>query len=139
MYGARFETSEILVPQLTHKGRIAERIIKNIPSHLGAKIEEYVIMPNHIHLIAVIEDDELRAIRESPLPSKRRSIISKVVGYIKMKTSKEIHRLYGDVPVWQRGYYDHIICSEKEHEEISKYMYFNPSVWQFKRFYCEKM
>ena len=38
--------------------------------HLHVTIDRYVIMPNHVHLIAVItEEDVLLDIRESPLQS----------------------------------------------------------------------
>jgi regulator of sigma E protease len=55
-------------------------------------------MPNHIHLIVFIDD--MRAIRESPLQA--RSLISKIIGYIKMNSSKEIHTFLPDKKIWQR-------------------------------------
>ena len=103
--GAIHESPEI---QLTEYGRVVEDVINNIPSHCKAAIDRYVIMPNHIHLIIVIiDDEELRAIRESPL--RGRSVISKTIGYIKMNASKKIHNEFGDKTIWQRNYNDHII------------------------------
>ena len=62
--GAIHESPEL---QLTTCGMIVESVIQNIPAHLHVTIDRYVIMPNHVHLIAVItEADMLRAIRESP-------------------------------------------------------------------------
>ena len=84
------------------------KTIRNIPERYKATVDRYVIMPNHIHLIIIITDDEeLRAIRESPL--RGRSVISKVIGYVKMNASKEIHGKYDDAVIWQRGFHDHII------------------------------
>ena len=94
-------------------------------------------MPNHIHLLIVIVDSEAwRAIRESPL--RVRSVISKVVGYIKMNASKEIRRQYGAVKIWQRGFHDHIIRNQQDYEEIAKYIYENPLRWKCDCFYEEE-
>ena len=76
------------------------------------KIDEYIVMPNHVHLLITIDDDNPenryeRAIRESPLQS--RSTLSKVVGYLKMNISKEIHKINPQINVWQRSYYEHNI------------------------------
>ena len=32
-------------------------------------------------------------------------------------------------PVWQRNYYDHIIRSEREYEEVAAYIANNPANW----------
>ena len=87
------------VSQLTACGVMVDAVIRSIPEHLHVTIDRYVIMPNHVHLIVMIsEEDVRRAIRESPLQG--RSIVSKAVGYIKMNASKAIRQQYGDVTVW---------------------------------------
>jgi len=132
--GAIHESPE---PELTEYGKIVDDIINHIPEHFKVSIDEYVIMPNHVHLIIVIADDEeLRAIRESPL--RGRSVISKTVGYIKMKASKEIHSRYGNTMVWQRGFYDHIIRNQHDYEKIFNYICENPIYWQIDKLYVEE-
>ena len=132
--GAIHESPEI---QLTEYGKIVDRLINTIPPQSLATIDRYVIMPNHIHLVIMITDsDELRAIRESPL--RGRSVISKIIGYIKMNASKEIHNRYGNETVWQRGFHDHIIRDRNDYEKISKYIYENPIIWQYDCFYTEE-
>ena len=122
--------------KLTKYGEIVDVFINNIPERFEVMVERYVIMPNHIHLIIRITADEtLRAIRESPL--RGRSIVSKVVGYIKMNSSKEIHNRYGETKVWQRGFYDHIIRNQHDYEEILNYIYLNPTRWQADKLYIE--
>ena len=123
------------VIQLSAYGKIADKVIRNIPPHLQVRIEYFVIMPNHIHLVVTIPDcDTVRAIRESPL--RGRSIISKTVGYIKMNISKEIHQRFGDATVWQRGFHDHIIRNEQHYLQIATYVQENPLRWQQDCFYC---
>ena len=129
--GAIHESPEI---QLTEYGKIVDRLINTIPPQSLATIDRYVIMPNHIHLVIMITDsDELRAIRESPL--RGRSVISKIIGYIKMNASKEIHNRYGNVTVWQRGSHDHIIRNREDYDEHIKYIYENPTRWEFDELY----
>jgi REP element-mobilizing transposase RayT len=125
------------VPQLTEYGEIVDRIINSVSKHCQATVECYVIMPNHIHLIVAIRDTpELRAIHESPL--RGRSIISKTVGYIKMNASKEIHDKFGDMPVWQRSFHDHVIRDRRDYEKIAKYINKNPLKWQHDCFYTRE-
>ncbi|MBE6530927.1 MAG: transposase [Ruminococcaceae bacterium] len=132
--GAIHESSEI---KLTEYGMIVDEIINDISKRFKIEVDRYVIMPNHIHLIIVITDnEELRTIRESPL--RGRSIISKMIGYVKMNASKEIHRKFGNTIVWQRGFHDHIIRDKDDYEKISKYIYENPTKWQYDCFYTEE-
>ena len=123
--------------QLTAIGMIVDRIIKGMPPHLFATIDRYVIMPNHVHLIVMIDETDLqRAIRESPL--QRRSIISKVVGCIKMNASKAIHKHSPNIPIWQRGFYDHVIRNRADYEMIAKYIDETPLRWELDKLYSEE-
>ena len=121
------------VLQLSKYGKIVDELIGSLPEHLGARIERYVIMPNHVHLIIMINDDSLRAIHESP--RQCRSIISKTVGYIKMNASREIHRHCPGISVWQRAFHDHVIRDEADYIKIAKYIEENPVRWQNDCFY----
>ena len=123
--------------QLTTCGKILDAVMQNIPAHLHVTIDRYVIMPNHVHLIAVItEEDALREIRESPLQS--RSIMSKLIGYIKMNASKAIRQHYGDVTVWQRGYHDHVIRNQEDYVSLAEYIQTNPLRWELDKLYTEE-
>ena len=126
---------EISLPKLTECGEYVEKYIQISKTRFNVEINQYVIMPNHVHLIVEIIPNDMRAIRESPLQS--RSLISQIVGFIKANSSKEIHKINPDLDVWQRGFYDHIIRDKHDYEEISKYIYENPLKWQFDEFYCE--
>ena len=132
--GAIHESPE---PQLTACGKIVDHVIQNIPQHLSVTVDQYVIMPNHIHMILLItEENAMRVIHESPL--RGRSIISKAVGYIKMNASKAIRQRYGDISVWQRGYHDHVMRNQEDYEMLAKYIYENPVRWELDRLYSEE-
>ncbi|MBR2011131.1 MAG: transposase [Clostridia bacterium] len=103
-------------------------VIGELQNKFPLTVDQYVIMPNHIHLIVTVKDcDEIRAIRESPL--QKRSIISRVVGYLKMNATKQIHSFMSGA-IFQRSFYDHVIRNEHEYAEISKYIAKNPQTWR---------
>ena len=132
--GAIHESPET---ELTDSGKIVDGVIQGIPQKYGATVERYVIMPNHIHLlVSIIDGEDLRAIRESPL--RVRSVVSNLVGYIKMNASKKIRSVFGDKDIWQRGFHDHIVRGKKDYEEIDKYICENPTRWQYDCFYTEE-
>jgi len=73
------------------------------------------------------------AIRESPLP--KRSSLSKLIGYLKMNTAKQIHVISKDISVWQRGYHDHIIRDEQSYLQLFEYIQTNPLKWELDKYY----
>ena len=120
---------------LTPAGECVLRVLETFPFRWPMiSLDRYVIMPNHIHLLLTIDGE--RAIRESPLqPGGKRSLLDRAVGYLKMNSSREIHRLYPDLEVWQRSYYDHIIRNEDDYRTIAEYIDNNPAKWADDRFY----
>jgi len=85
---------ELRENKLTQYGEFVKQIIEILPDRFNVSIPKYVVMPNHIHLIIEIDNnDEKRAIRESPLQYNR-SVIDKTVGFLKMNVSKKIHNTY---------------------------------------------
>ena len=128
--GAIHESPENI---LTKAGQIANDVIQSLPKRFGIELDKYVIMPNHIHLIISITDD-MRAIRESPLRHQR-SKIDKIIGYLKMNVSKQLHHLSPDTNIWQRSYHDHIIRNESDYNKIWEYIDTNVQKWEFDCFY----
>ena len=64
-------------------------------------------------------------------PSK--SIGAIIAGYKAAVTTRinALRHVRGE-PVWLRNYYEHIICTEKEYENIANYIYDNPANWGIK-------
>jgi len=57
--------------------------------------------------------------------------LPEIVRQFKTFSSKRINELRGTtgVAVWQRNYYDHIIRSDKDYDNIANYIAMNPSTW----------
>ena len=120
------------VVELQPYGKIVKKIIDSVPDNLGVIVDKCVIMPDHIHCVFVITRATMeRAIRESPL--RKRSIIAKTVGYIKMTATKKIHIDFKNQDtIWQRSYYEHIIRNKDDYDKIVEYMLENPIKWFYK-------
>ena len=111
-------------------GKIADKAITAMPEHYpNIDVLQYVIMPNHIHLLLFIADDGGRIISS---PTNKGSIIT-AVGQMKRQISKKI-----GATIWQRSFHDHIIRDKSDYEKISKYMYENPIKWQYDCFYVKE-
>ncbi|MFI3142519.1 MAG: transposase [Clostridia bacterium] len=98
-------------------------------------IDKYVIMPNHIHFILVIDSEEM-------MPSSKSASLSQIIGWFKTMTTNEYirgvkNKLYKpfEVRFWQRGYHEHIISTQKSYEEIWRYIDENPLKWELDKYY----
>ena len=135
-YGA-----QIITPVLTLSdfGNIVSDIIKTIPERFDVKLNHYVIMPNHIHLIVDINFNALTDSVESYDQSEiYRSVISKIVGFIKMNSSKELRKTFSIKNVWQRGYHDHVIRNRDDYIAIAEYINDNPKRWFYDKYYISE-
>ena len=122
-------------------GEIVSAVWHAVPQHdAHVALDEFVIMPNHVHGIIVIENnDEVGAIHESPVREsplrdpreRRRMLLPKIIGYFKMNTAKRINELRQTpgVPVWQRNYYERVIHNERELNAVRDYVRHNPLNW----------
>lgn len=112
--------------KLNEFGKIAERCLCAVPHHFPlARIDKYVIMPNHVHAIVVIESGK-------DTPS-----LNTVIGSYKSAVSKQCHEINVDIKVWQRSYHDHIIRDQKRYELIWSYIDTNWYRWKDDKFYVE--
>jgi len=83
------------------------------------KFEEFVIMPNHIHLIVDVNNNGASG---SPLPTN--SLLSRHIGTLKRFCNKEIGK-----NIWQTGFFDHIIRNEEDYIYHLQYIQENPRKW----------
>ncbi len=95
-------------------------------------LDEFVIMPNHVHVILVIDRSSVGTTRELSLPIKTKSL-SGLVGVFKTTSSKEIHNNGLSEFKWQRSFYDRVIRNEKELFQIKKYIIQNPLKWEIEK------
>lgn len=117
--------------QLNDAGKVVDECWRGILQHFKhIKLDEYIIMPNHLHGIVVICecDNHGRGEVTSPL---HKQTLGKIVAYFKYQSTKLINKTQGtpDKRFWQRNYYDRIIRDEKELNNIHDYIQNNPIKW----------
>jgi len=113
---------------LFRAGEIVDACWRDIPRHFpGVQLDEYVVMPNHLHGIIAIDSASNRQISDTSRPS-----ISNIVGRFKGASSREIHRTAdcGTGRTWQRTFYDHVIRTERALGDIRQYIEGNPLRWE---------
>jgi REP-associated tyrosine transposase len=112
---------------LSESGKMVERWWCKLPEKFVlVSLDAHVVIPDHFHGIVLLGCgvDSERGCSVS---------LSRVVQWFKTMTTNEYFRRVrtdGWKPVraklWQRGFYDHVIRSEKDLLEIREYIEFNP-------------
>ena len=127
--------------KLNSLGEMVEQEILNLENKFRkTKVENYIIMPNHIHLIISIDENATR------IDSKTIISLGDVIGSLKAYSQKRIRDLLntngGINPplrntgnlnyhkIWQKSFYDHIIRNETDLLRIQNYIINNPINWQ---------
>jgi len=104
-------------------------------------LDEFVVMPNHLHGIIVIGDTcrggtrtVLRrgASRSAPTGVAKRKPLGQLVGAFKTVSTKRINgiRSTPGLPVWQRNYYERVIRNDEELNRVRQYIVDNPAHWE---------
>lgn len=122
-------------------GRIvAEELQKSPRIRKEIVLDQYVVMPNHVHCIVVIEQNHRGltgreiAGRQPSAPTGvhlKRSLSSFVQGFKSAVTTRinTLRHTPGE-PVWQRSFHDHIIRNERSLNAIREYIANNPINWE---------
>jgi putative transposase len=143
---------------LSEYGKIvADEIVKIPEYHKRAILDEWVVMPDHIHLLIELGgwdyDNGISSVGEptgqihefalrlsNPTEeqikkyrtARRKMIIFKIIGKLQMLTSKQINILRNTTGVrnWQHDYHDYRIRNFNEYIRIKNYIRENPMNWK---------
>ena len=123
-------------------GTIADECWRAIPGHFEhVELGAYVVMPNHVHGVIVINDmgdgmgrgaAMLRPYDDNPHPHKinvKPGSLGAIVRSFKSAVSYRINKEYNATGIWQRNYYEHIIRNDKDLQRITDYIETNPLRW----------
>ena len=100
---------------LTEYGKIVETAIKDIQNHYSVvSVDNYVIMPDHIHLLLQIRAD-----------NNGRPMVAPTINRVIQQTKGVITKKIG-FSIWQKSFNDHIVRGENDYKEIWEYIENNP-------------
>jgi REP element-mobilizing transposase RayT len=126
--------------KLSIEGMITQRCWEEMPKHFSnVQLDEYIIMPNHIHGIIILTES---VVGTRHAVSLREQFAKPVIGSVptivrsfKSATTKRIHEIRNtpSLPVWQSRFYDRIIRNDNELNNIRDYIHNNVLQWAIMR------
>ncbi len=116
-------------PEITVKlkpcGEIAKEQLQLIETRFqNVTVEDYVIMPDHIHAVIFLHE---KAGEASPSPT-----LDDVICAFKSLASRSCKQKYGIEKMFQRSSAEHIVRDREDYETRRKYIYENPKRWYYK-------
>jgi putative transposase len=137
--------------RLSAAGIIIESELRKIEDNFpGIKLDEYVVMPNHLHAIIWITErrgeafNAISALNASPQPNgnspqppkgTQPGSLGAFLQNFKSVSTRKINQnthSHGRM-IWQRDYFERIIRDEAELSRIQRYIVENPAQWQVDR------
>ena len=116
--------------QYTTYGQIAqEQLLLLEQRYPSLKIDQYVIMPNHIHAILLLE--------ETAGDSQRPTVMEIVCAY-KSLTTRQCKKVQPIDRLFQTSFYEHVIRGREDYNEIAEYIVNNPKQWELDKLYSEE-
>ena len=126
--------------ELNRYGKIVQACWDEISNHYPqVDLDYFVVMPNHIHGIFVINEGSgmIYHATTTSSPTKREfskpiaGSISTIIGTFKAGVTRQINRISEiSIKVWQRNYYERIIRTEEELMQTRHYIITNPQNWK---------
>ena len=106
---------------LSEIGKVADKYIRNINSvYSNVSVENYVIMPNHIHILLLLYETPLD---NGGMRASRPTLFT-IIRSFKTMVTKEI-----GYSIWQDSYFDRIIENENGYLDAWRYIDENPLKW----------
>ena len=109
---------------------VKQQLLKLEERYSHLKIDWYVIMPNHIHAIIVLDNKTAGA---SPRPT-----LTDIVCAYKSLTTAEAKRNGFVGKLFQDSFYEHIIRGVDDYRETVDYILNNPINWYYDELYKEQ-
>ena len=116
--------------RLNRTGQLIMDAWEWIPTRYSyVKLDTYILMPNHLHGIIVITEENAGRAKTS-FSSKKP--LGRLIGAFKTVSTKRVNLLQNTPgqTLWQRGFYDRVIRNHRELERVREYIVHNPSRWE---------
>lgn len=110
----------------TIQGKIIRESWLDLPNHYrNCILDEFIVMPNHVHGIIFIDNDSVET-------GLKPVSLSEIMRGFKTFSARKINEYLNtqETPFWQSRFYDHIIRNENELARIREYIIDNPLKWE---------
>ena len=110
--------SDAVTLALTSAGECVTKVICSIGRETqGIHVDNYVVMPNHIHILI------------SLITAPERPGIPMIVRWFKHETTLCLGK-----NIWQRSYFDHVVRDKTDYDIKWRYIDNNPPRWEYDRY-----
>ena len=122
--------------RLNDIGQIATDCWQDIPEHFrNAGLDEFVVMPNHIHgIIIIVGNADLRSLQQrctQRQTDRSKMYLSKIVHGFKSSVTRMVRKRWGNHSFdWQKSFYDHVIRNNEDLHRVRTYIQNNPLNWE---------
>jgi REP element-mobilizing transposase RayT len=93
-------------------GQLVSDHLERVRSIPGVELLASVVMPDHVHTVVMLDGSGVN--------------LTRLVGSFKASTTRESRALGCRGPIWQRGYYEHIVRADEALDGICEYVVTNP-------------
>jgi REP element-mobilizing transposase RayT len=108
--------------QLNPIGQIVSGSWQKIPQHFpNAELDEFILMPDHLHGIIVISEQAEQSISLTTIIQNFKSIATRKINKITQNSG---------VSIWQRNYHERIVRNDQELHRLREYILTNPENWK---------
>jgi REP element-mobilizing transposase RayT len=127
---------------LSQYGEMVKECWEWLETHFDSvHLDAYVVMPNHIHGVILLSGFQTcrggsRAAPQTGEPEQAKSHVKpkplgSLIGAFKTISAKRVNELRNSPgqPLWQRGFYEHVIRREESLNRIREYILTNPLRW----------
>lgn len=129
---------------LSVEGEIVKSVWQALPNHYPhLKLDEFIIMPNHIHgilwLLETRQPHVGAGLRPAPTQQAKCHGLPEIMRALKSFSSRrvnEINHTKGQ-SLWQRSFYEHILRDDEDLYNHRKYIQENPLKWTLDDYYRE--
>jgi len=117
------DTKQIVLSKI---GEIAVEKINELSSHhAGVEVLDFVVMPNHIHMLISLQKQE------------KTSTLSAIIGSYKSGVSRLTRQAFPGLELWQGSFFDHVIRDEKDLLTHYEYIRMNVERWQKDKYFIK--
>ncbi len=145
------------IMQLSEMGAMANKYWSEIPEHFPfVELGEFVIMPNHVHGIIIInkpgnernletrhalslpthphQHPQHETIGQKRFQNQGKGTLSSIIGSYKSVLTKNARKIHAGF-AWQSRFHDHIIRNDNSFHRIQQYILSNPQNWTKDKFH----
>ena len=112
----------------------------------GARIDSWIVMPDHVHaIVCIVSSDDMDPVETArsavstdiailiPISRLKARSLGSIIGSWKAGCSKRIWAAGVKDFRWQERFHDRIIRDEREFQNVQAYIVNNPEMWCLKR------